>query len=75
MPSLTAGPKRQWERLTTFWREIKMEMKKVTFPGQKEVYGTTIMVIVSSFVLAVFLWVADYIFQKIIMFIFEKFGA
>ena len=61
--------------MKTRWREIRQEMKKVSFPSQKEVFGTTTMVIVSSFVLAVFLWIADYVFQHIIMLIFKKFGV
>lgn len=64
-----------WGKIQTFFREVKMEIKKVSFPSQKEVMGTTIMVIVSSFVLAVFLWIADYVFQYLIMLIFEKFGV
>ena len=62
-------------RLKSFFREVKMEMKKVSFPSQKEVVGTTVMVIVSSFVLALFLYIADVVFQHIIVFIFKQFGA
>ena len=34
-------------------------MKKVSFPSRDEVVGTTIVVIVTSVIFAIYLWVAD----------------
>ena len=36
----------QWKRLTTFFQEVKAELQKTTWPTQKEVRNTTIVVIV-----------------------------
>ena len=44
---------------TQFLPEVVAEMRKVSFPSRDEVVGTTIVVIVTSFIFAVFLFVAD----------------
>lgn len=42
-----------------FLREVKVELKKVTWPTQKQVTGTTIVVIVFVFIVAGFLGLFD----------------
>jgi preprotein translocase subunit SecE len=42
-----------------FLSETRSEMRKVSYPSKDEVVGTTIVVIVTSFVFAVFLFGAD----------------
>ena len=42
-----------------FLSETRSEMRKVSYPSKDEVVGTTIVVIVTSAVFAVFLFVAD----------------
>ena len=42
-----------------FLSETRSEMRKVSYPSKDEVVGTTIVVIVTSFVFAVFLFAAD----------------
>jgi preprotein translocase subunit SecE len=42
-----------------FLSETRSEMRKVSFPSKDEVVGTTIVVIVTSAVFAVFLFAAD----------------
>jgi len=49
------------ERLQTLWgstlqflKEVRVELKKVTWPGRNEVIGSTAVVIVASFVVAFF---------------------
>ena len=39
--------------------EVRSEMRKVSYPSKDEVVGTTIVVVVTSFVFAVFLFLAD----------------
>ncbi len=48
-----------WNKAKTFLSEVRSEMKKVSFPSRDEVVGTTIVVIVTSFIFAVFLFLAD----------------
>jgi preprotein translocase subunit SecE len=50
-------------------------MKKVTWPTRNEVVGTTVVVIVSTLVFALFLWGCDVVFYKAIDFLFTRFGA
>ena len=42
-----------------FLSEVRSEMRKVSYPSKDEVVGTTIVVIVTSAVFAVFLFAAD----------------
>ena len=48
-----------WNKAKTFLSEVRSEMRKVSFPSRDEVVGTTIVVIVTSFIFAVFLFFAD----------------
>jgi preprotein translocase subunit SecE len=48
-----------------FIGEVKAEMKKVSFPTRDEVVGTTIVVLVTSVVFAVYLWIADMIIVQL----------
>ena len=47
------------KQFRTFITEVRSEVKKVTFPAREEVVTTTIVVIVTSFVFAIFLFAAD----------------
>jgi preprotein translocase subunit SecE len=53
-----------WRRARAFFADVRAEMKKVSFPGRDEVVGTTIVVLVTSVVFAVFLWAADMLIIK-----------
>jgi preprotein translocase SecE subunit len=46
-------------RLKQFMVETWVELHKTTWPGRKEVYGTTVVVIVAVFVCALFLFIVD----------------
>jgi len=64
-----------WNRSRTFLTEVRNELKRVTWPSQKEVYATTIMVIVTSIFFGVFLWVVDLALTAAVGWIFHRFGA
>jgi len=49
----------RWAEGKDFVSETRSEMKKVSYPTRDEVVSTTIVVIVTSFIFAVFLWLAD----------------
>ena len=53
-----------WGRGLQFVRETNTEMKKVSFPGRDEVMATTIIVVITSFIFAVYLWGVDVIIHK-----------
>jgi preprotein translocase subunit SecE len=51
------------DRTKDFLEEVRAEMKKVNYPGRKEVQGTTTVVIITVFVFAAFFWVIDTVIQ------------
>jgi preprotein translocase subunit SecE len=65
-----ASPKDKKESLvftaTEFLREVKVELKKVTWPTRKQTTGTTIVVIIFVFILAVFLGIFDYSLSRLV---------
>ena len=48
-----------WTKAKEFLSEVRSEMRKVSFPTKDEVVATTIVVVITSFVFAVFLFAAD----------------
>jgi preprotein translocase subunit SecE len=53
-----------FRKVRDFLAETRTEMRKVSFPSREEVVGTTIVVLITSFVFAVYLWAADVLIQK-----------
>jgi preprotein translocase subunit SecE len=51
------------ERTKDFLDDVRAEMKKVNYPGRKEVQGTTTVVIITVFIFALFFWVIDSVIQ------------
>lgn len=47
------------QRVVRFYGDVKSELKKVTFPGRREVYGTTIIVILTVFFFGAYLFFVD----------------
>jgi preprotein translocase subunit SecE len=52
-----------WQRLRDYYQEVKIEMKRVTWPGKQEVYGTTVMVLITTFAFAAFFYLCDRTFS------------
>jgi preprotein translocase subunit SecE len=53
-------------RVRTFFREVRVEMKKVTWPTRKELLKSTGVVIVAVVIAAVFIGVFDYIWSVVV---------
>jgi preprotein translocase subunit SecE len=53
-----------WGRSRRFLSEVRNEMGRVTWPSQKEVYATTIVVILFSVAIGVYLWLVDLVLTK-----------
>jgi len=64
----------QWKRLTTFFQEVKAELQKTTWPTQKEVRNTTIVVIVFVLICSAYLFVVDMVLQNGMERLFGAFG-
>lgn len=50
-----------WNKTKTFLQEVRVEIGKCYFPGRKEVVNTTVVVLITSFIFAIFLFAADYL--------------
>jgi preprotein translocase subunit SecE len=57
--SLASKPLSWIAAVRQFWREVALEMKKVSWPTRTEVINTTIITIVVVFFFAAFLWLSD----------------
>jgi len=55
-----------WQRLRDYYQEIRVEMKRVSWPNKQEVYGTTIMVLITTFAFAFFFWICDQTFSHLV---------
>jgi preprotein translocase subunit SecE len=62
-------------RARVFLAQVKNEMERVTWPTRKEVYATTLVVILTSVFFGVYLWSIDLVLTRVARFIFETFGA
>jgi preprotein translocase subunit SecE len=54
--------KNAWQRLREYVADVRTEMKRVTWPGKQETYGTTVMVILTTFAFAAYFALCDKIF-------------
>ena len=50
-------------RLKIYASEVRTETKRVTWPGMQEVYGTTIMVILTTFLFGIYFALCDEAFR------------
>ena len=55
-----------WGRSRRFLSEVRNEMGRVTWPGRKEVYATTIVVILFSVAIGVYLWLCDILLTRLL---------
>jgi preprotein translocase subunit SecE len=63
------------ERARLFLSEVRNELKRVTWPSQKEVYATTVVVILTSLFFGIYLFTVDYGLNTLVTWIFRKFGG
>jgi preprotein translocase subunit SecE len=63
------------ERARLFFSEVRNELKRVTWPSQKEVYATTVVVILTSLFFGTYLFAIDYGLNSLVVWIFRKFGG
>jgi preprotein translocase subunit SecE len=55
--------KNPWVRFRDYFAQVRVEMKRVTWPAREEVYGTTVMVILTTFLFGIYFWVCDQAFS------------
>jgi len=54
------------EKIKEFFREVKVEIKKVVYPSRDELMGSTWVVIITAIVISVFLGIVDLGLSKIV---------
>ena len=62
-------------RTRTFFTEVRNEMRRVTWPSRREVYATTVVVILTSAFFGLYLWGLDLAIDKAVRWVFATFVA
>ena len=62
-------------RTRVFLAQVKNEMERVTWPTRKEVYATTVVVILTSVFFGLYLWSIDLVLTRLARLLFATFGA
>ncbi|MCX8161242.1 MAG: preprotein translocase subunit SecE [Candidatus Saccharicenans sp.] len=63
-----------YKRFINFLKDVRAELKKVTWPAKQEVYGTTIIVIIAVFFFGIYLFFVDVVFSWVIAQVKTFFG-
>ena len=53
-------------KIKEFFREVKVEIKKVVYPSREELIGSTWVVIVTAIVISLFLGIVDLGLSKLV---------
>ena len=60
-------------RLREYFSDVRAEMKRVTWPSKQEIYGTTVMVVLTTFLFGIYFWICDEAFSNAISKILKLF--
>ena len=71
----TEGARGWIQNSRNFLTEVRNEMRRVTWPSRREVYATTIVVILTSIFFGVYLWGLDLAFARGVQWVFRTFGV
>lgn len=55
-----------WERTRRFFREVRSEMRKVMFPGRRELGLYTVVVVGSVLFVSALIWVIDSLLSQML---------
>jgi preprotein translocase subunit SecE len=62
-------------RARRFLIEVRAELSRVTWPTRREVWATTIVVIVISLVIGIYLYLVDLSLSALVAWVFDRVGA
>ena len=65
----------RFERMRLFLSEVRNETRRVTWPSKREVYATTLVVILTSVFFGLYLFALDQILLNVFQWILRRFGA
>jgi len=74
-PPGESGIRGWWHNSRSFFTEVRNEMRRVTWPSRREVYATTVVVILTSTFFGVYLWGLDLALSWAVNQVFVVFGA
>ena len=63
------------ERVRVYLSEVRNELKRVTWPSRREVYATTLVVILTSLFFGLYLWTLDLSIDRLVRWIFQLSGV
>ena len=55
-----------WQRFQQYAYEVRTETRRVTWPGKQEIYGTTVMVILTTFLFGIYFAICDRTFGYVV---------
>ena len=55
-----------FEKIKTFFKEVSVELKKVSWPTRQQTVSATVVVIVVTFIVAFFLGIVDIILLNLV---------
>jgi preprotein translocase subunit SecE len=64
-----------WGRSRRFLSEVRNEMSRVTWPSRKEVYATTLVVILTSAFFGLYLFGVDLLLEAAVRAVYRLFGV
>jgi preprotein translocase subunit SecE len=64
-----------WGRSRRFLAEVRNELSRVTWPSRKEVYATTLVVILTSIFFGIYLYGIDLVLNALMGWLYTRFGA
>ena len=63
-----------WDKIQKYLKETLSELRKMTWPTKDELVGSTIVVIVTSLIIAAFIGVVDWGLSSLVKLIFNVSG-
>jgi preprotein translocase subunit SecE len=63
-----------WGNAREFLAEVRNEMKRVTWPSRREVYATTVVVILTSIFFGLYLAGVDYVISHVVTWVIRSLG-
>ena len=62
-----------WQQFRHYASEVKTETKRVTWPSMQEVYGTTVMVVLTTFLFGIYFYLCDLGFHRAVSVLLNHF--
>jgi preprotein translocase subunit SecE len=63
------------QRAGSFWRDVRAELRRVTWPSMREVQSTTIITIIAVAFFAVYLWAVDQAWTRLLTGLMKLLGG